>query len=131
MKVVRLSFPDFCIEIPGSHDPIYRSVRYFDCIIATSPTMYAPASIPFTKGNAVQHFTQKMFDFQRTAKAIRGNIIMKETIQAFKKSDIIYIIDLDGGAKMICNNLSKFSKLSNPIGDAVVCYTLLGIILFK
>ncbi len=135
-KVVRLSFPEFLIRIQSSHDPSHKSIRWYNCCVGmtdnhASEYVWGGNSFTDSETEIFKSFSSSMLTFADQMKQIDGNIIVTETIKQISASNRIYIIDMNNNAKMVCSDLKPFSRLSNPLGQAVACYTMAGVVVLK
>lgn len=135
MKIIEMSFDQFCRLIPNCHEPNYKVSRYAECAFAITKngTSYIANQHFFYKHypQIFQYFTDRMFKIKNDSNSIDGNMLTEHTIEKYKKSDKLYIINLFSGAKMILSDLNLFARYINHSGQTVVCYSLLGVTLLK
>lgn len=135
MKIVQLTFDEFCNLIPNTHEPNHRSSRYSDCAIAINKngTSYLAHQNVFYRHfpQIFQSFTDKMFKLRNSSNQIDGNMILEHTLSKYKLTNTLYIIDLFYETKMMCVDLNTFARYASHSGQTIICYSLLGIILFK
>lgn len=135
MKIIKMSFSEFCDIIPTAHEPNHRSARYADCAISIDQkgTLYTATNHLFYKHFPVifRSFTDKMLKLIKISSKMDGNMLLELTFDRYKVSDKLYVVDLNDDIKMISDNSQNFARYINPYGQTIICYSLLGIILIK